>query len=158
MYTSVTTTSSGNVLDSFDKYMTYYYNFDTMGYDRTGSVPDRYQFEMLNSYLLLCSYYQYGDQDTSTIQNLTSQFEKAQAVSWSKRRFSAEQMETCICMPPRKHFTSRESISYWNNGTKFTWTDSVISEFNSRMHGKTVEQELEMIGYEKSNDRDKVQH
>lgn len=53
-------------------------------------------------------------------------------------------------------YISRESISYWNNGTKFTWTDSVISEFNSRMHGKTVEQELEMIGYEKSNDRDKL--
>ena len=50
VYTSVTTTSSGNVLDSFDKYMTYYYNFDTMGYDEREAFRTAIQFEMLNSY------------------------------------------------------------------------------------------------------------
>ena len=156
VYTSVTTTSSGNVLDSFDKYMTYYYNFDTMGYDEREAFRTAIQFEMLNSYLLLCSYYQYGDQDTSTIQNLTSQFEKLNSVLEQKAVQRRTDGDVYMYAAKKTLYISRESISYWNNGTKFTWTDSVISEFNSRMHGKTVEQELEMIGYEKSNDRDKL--
>ena len=127
-----------------------------MGYDEREAFRTAIQFEMLNSYLLLCSYYQYGGRDTSTIQNLTSQFEKLNSVLEQKAVQRRTDGDVYMYAAKKTLYISRESISYWNNGTKFTWTDSVISEFNSRMRGKTVEQELEMIGYEKSNARDKL--
>lgn len=152
VYTAVTTTSSGNVLDSFDKYMTYYYNFDTSAYDDREAFRTAIQFEMLNTYFLLCSYYQYSDEDTYTIQELTNQYEKLNSVMEQKavQRRTKEQYRAdsaYMYATKREIYISNQFRWTKNDDWEIKLTDSEIAEFNRRLHGRTIRQDLQLAGY-----------
>lgn len=156
VYTAVTTTSSGNVLDSFDKYMTYYYNFDVQGYDDREAFRTAIQFEMLNTYLLLCSYYQYGDEDTYTIQELTNQYEKLNSVMEQKAvQRRTDKFDKYMYVANRDvSFNGFERFDNWDSFMEIT--DSIASAFSKRLHGRTIKEELESVGWNADPGFDKL--
>lgn len=154
VYTAVTTTGTGNVLDSFDKYMTYYYNFDVQGYDEREAFRTAIQFEMLNTYFLLCSYYQYGDQDTYTIQELTNQYKKLNSVIDQKKVQRGTGSYKYMYVRNQGVFLASD---WFGEYTKFLEiTDSMASAFSKRLHGRTVKEELESVGWKVNSGHDKL--
>lgn len=163
VYTSVTVNGNGNVLDTFDKYMTYYYNFESQTYAEREEFRTAIQFEMMNAYLLLRSYYEYGEHNEFTVQELNSRIEKMNSVMKQKEvkrrgpdKYGQEQtyMYAANCMVWLKL-----TGNVWNPRTGLCyreWSDAMIGGFNQRMRHSTILQEFKSVGFNIKEGRDKL--
>ena len=76
-----------NIIDHFDEYMTYYYNFDTLAYNDRENFRTLVNYELLEASVLICSYnkYAYDYPDEATIKDVSDKYDTAKKLIDSKK-------------------------------------------------------------------------
>lgn len=146
---AVVASGSGNILDTFDKYMTFCYNFDTLAYEDRELFRYSIMAELERAYYLLCVYTQFsnpGNASQSLLRTLDEQYSKAGKIFEQKavvRRTDDDAVlytvDGIAVGSYSKHFT-------WWEGDHISFTQVQAEDFISRLHGRTIAEELEKSG------------
>lgn len=135
-----------NILDEYDQYMTYYYNFDVETYNDRETFHTLLEFEMAQSSALLCAYYRYGSNkpSQSSIDLISNRYESTKKV---------------INNSPVNRRTDKKAYMYLNGKTysKAFWASAVntgvlklsdeqADSFIRRLNGKTALEVIRSLG------------
>ncbi len=152
-----------SIIATYDNYISYYYNFDVQAYDDRENFRNAIEFELANSYYILCSYMQLSADlpQTNKINSLTQQFNSVKDYLTNKNPFT-RRTDNCFYMYAiKQEVTIKTGFDLYSFRDRKNPTDEwgivpdseIADYFNERMRGATIGQILtEDLGYDQSLD------
>lgn len=152
-----------SIIATYDNYISNYYNFDVQAYDNRENFRNAIEFEIANSYYILCSYMQMST-DTpqeNKISSLTQQFNSVKDYLTNKNPFT-RRTDNCFYMYAiKQEVTIKTGYDLISFSDRKNPTDNwgiepdseIVAYFNERMRGETIGQMLtDDLGYDQSLD------
>lgn len=149
---SVVALDAGNIIDIFDKYTTYCYNFDTLTYDERDLFRNSVKAELMRAYYLLCIYSEFSDPSSasqSIIDTFDEKYTKAGEVFKNKEVKRRTDGSAIVHSANDRLINYTLSCHVWYNNSMLSFTRDQAEDFISRMHGRTAKEELEAAGIQR---------